>query len=491
MVVTRTSWAGVAFSFFLAVAWCAAAAPTLSVTGETPGPTPFISNVQMVVSDPNALQSIQFEVASKPDSVVRPIRATYSRAYLQARGYLDPQTGALTLPVFGLYADFENSVEVKAAFSRGGASRTTVAITTPPFVDPTGVYTNPTVVLARSPAQKLSYDYILLKGYIGGLSPVIIDTEGEVRWVGTANASSLPSILFQNGIYVARNTALTRMELDGTFRDVGDYADLGVVGFHHNFDPGKRGILTEVDTDAAMESVVIEVDADGQPLQTWDMNEILRSAMLAGGDDPNGLVKDGVDWFHNNACTYQKSTNSLILSSRENFVIAVDYDTGEIQWILGDPSKNWFQFQSLRKFALTLGEHTLPPIGQHAVSIAKGGDLLLFDDGANSANQTPPGDNRNFSAARKYKISAKKMLAQQKWTYIADPSIYSPFCSSIYEDRRKNYLLDYSLAGFVTTDIVGLTPKGDVAFHYSYPIMEGCGVAWNALPVHLEKMSFQ
>jgi arylsulfate sulfotransferase len=491
VVKTRRAWVSVVSAFFLALAWSADAAVTLTVTGQTPGPTPFISNVQLVVSDPNALKSIQFEVASKPGSVVRPIRATYSRDYLQARGYLDLQTGEVTLPVFGLYADFANSVAVTAALSGNGKRRTTVAISTPAFDDPTGVYTNPTVVLARSSAQKLSYDYILLKGYIGGLSPVIIDTDGEVRWVGTADASSLPAILFENGIYVARNTSITRMELDGTFRDVNDFASSGVTDFHHNFDPGKRGILTEVDTAAAQESVVIEIDADGQPLQTWDMNEILRSAMLAGGDDPNALVKDGVDWFHNNANTYQKSTNSLIVSSRENFVIAVDYDTGEIRWILGDPTKNWYQFASLRKFALTLGADTLPPIGQHAVSIAKGGDLLLFDDGANSMNQTPAGDNRDYSAARKYKISAKKMLAQEKWTYVADPSIYSPFCSSIYEDRRKNYLLDYSLAGFVTTDIVGLTPKGDVAFHYSYPIMQGCGVGWNALPVHLEKISFK
>ena len=487
----RKAWVGLATSFFWVLAWSTAGG-TVTVNGQTPGPTPFISIVDLVVSKPSALRSIQFEVASKPGSVVRPIRAKYSRAYLQARGYLDSQTGEVTLPVFGLYADFTNSVKLKATYKDGSGRRVTLAIPTQPFDDPTGVYVNPTVLRARSSAQKLSYDYIMLKGYLEGLSPVIIDTEGEVRWVGTADASSLPAILHRNGIYVTKNTTLTRMEFDGTFSDVADYASLGVVGFHHNFDPGKRGILAEVDTSEAQESVVMEIDATGQPLQTWDMNEILREAMLAGGDDPNGLVKDGVDWFHNNACSYQKSTNALILSSRENFVIAVDYDTGKIRWILGDPTKNWFQFPSLRKFALRLGDDTLPPIGQHSVSVVKGGNLLLFDDGANSQNQTPAGDNRDYSAARKYRISAKKKLAVEKWTYIADPSIYSPFCSSVYEDRRKNYLLDYSLAGpLISTDILGLTAKGDVAFHYSYPVVQFCGVAWNAIPVHLEKLSFK
>jgi hypothetical protein len=35
-------------------------------------------------------------------------------------------------------------------------------------------------------------------------------------------------------------------------------------------------------------------------------------------------------------------------SSRENFVIAIDYDSGNIKWILGDPTKHWYEFQSLR-----------------------------------------------------------------------------------------------------------------------------------------------
>ena len=59
--------------------------------------------------------------------------------------------------------------------------------------------------------------------------------------------------------------------------------------------------------------------------------------MLAGGDDPSGFVYPvGTDWFHNNATTYNKADNTLIVSSRENFVIAVDYDT-PARWGEKDP----------------------------------------------------------------------------------------------------------------------------------------------------------
>ena len=97
------------------------------------------------------------------------------------------------------------------------------------------------------------------------------------------------------------------------------------------------------------------------------------------------------DWFHNNAVTYKRSDDSLLVSSRENFVIALDHGSSAIKWILGDMTKFWFQFPSLQQFALTLDVNTLPPIGEHALSITKDDNLLLFDNGQDSLNHTPTG----------------------------------------------------------------------------------------------------
>ena len=79
-------------------------------------------------------------------------------------------------------------------------------------------------------------------------------------------------------------------------------------------------------------------------------------------------MRPGVDWFHTNAAVYDASTRSLIVSSRENFIMSVDYDTGAIRWVLGDPTKYWNAFPSLRAKALTLTGSGLYPIGQHALS---------------------------------------------------------------------------------------------------------------------------
>ena len=76
------------------------------------------------------------------------------------------------------------------------------------------------------------------------------------------------------------------------------------------------------------------------------MYQIIADAMRARGDDPSAFVRRGQDWFHNNSATYRASDNSLIVSSRENFVIALDYASGAIKWILGDKTKAWFQYPS-------------------------------------------------------------------------------------------------------------------------------------------------
>ncbi len=237
--------------------------------------------------------------------------------------------------------------------------------------------------------------------------------------------------------------------------------------------------------------MILECDAAGNILKTWNMATILSAAMTAGGDDPSAFIRAPDDWFHNNACTYRKSDDSLIVSSRENFVICVDYETSAIKWILGDPTKAWYQYPSLRKFALTLGRDTYPPIGQHSVSITEDDSLLLFDNGANSLAQTPGGHTRAYSAPRKYRINTRDMTAREIWNYSPVPSISSPYCSSVYEDKRRNYLIDYTLAGpFVSTEIMGIRGLGDRVFHIRYPAINFCGTAWNAIPIHLENMEF-
>ncbi len=218
---------------------------TITITGQTAGATPFISQLTLTASDASVIKSIQFAISPKAGSVTRPLSGTYAHDYLVSRGYLQPPSGEIFLPVYGLYDDFANAVILTYYFLDGSSKQDTTTIMTALFDDPCG-YKNPTVLQARTDSTDLSYDYIMIKDSCGDFSPAIIDTDGALRWVGPGGFSTVPSTFFDNAVYMTSGTSLSRVELDGTVTFLHDYSDLGVTSFHHNIDRGKVGLILEV-----------------------------------------------------------------------------------------------------------------------------------------------------------------------------------------------------------------------------------------------------
>ena len=136
---------------------------TIAIIGQNAGPTPFISQLSLSASDTSVLSRIQFTISPKTGSVTRPLSATYSNDYLTGRGYLIPETGEIFLPVYGLYADFTNTVTLTYYFNDGSSKQDATTVTTAAFTDDCG-YDNPTRLQARTGTTSLSYDYIMIKG---------------------------------------------------------------------------------------------------------------------------------------------------------------------------------------------------------------------------------------------------------------------------------------------------------------------------------------
>ncbi len=443
------------------------------------------------VSNTTVLKSIQFAIDPKPGSVTRPLSGTYANQYLVRRGFEHPPE--ILLPVFGLYAGYTNIVRLTYSFLDGSSKQAVTAVTTATFDDPCG-YDSPTVLQRRTRNTDLSYDYVMVKGSCSTFEPAIIDTDGALRWVGTAGLGFGNVTFFDNAVYLGHGHQLSRIELDGAFTLVGDYSSLGVVNCHHNIDRGKNGIILDVDTTEYYNSVNIEVDASGKVLKIWKLGDIISAAMRAGGDDPSQFVHPSLNWFHNNGVTYNRADDSLIVSSRENFLICLDYETGAIKWILGDPTKKWYQFPSLRKFALTLAPGSLPPIGQHAPSITYDQNLLIIDNGQSSVFQVPKGDQRDYASPRKYRLDLVAKTATEVWNYPVNESIHCPYCSSVYEDAPFNYLIEYAFVNGglgvpVFAQLLGLNAAGERIFYYQYPATN-CAKIYRAFPVHLENIKF-
>jgi hypothetical protein len=471
---------------------------TITINGYTPGTTPFISKLSLTASNTTVLKSIQFTITPKPGSVTRPLSGTYANDYLMDRGFENPQTGQINLPVYGLYAGYNNTVTLIYRFVDGSSRQANTTITTATFSDPCG-YNNPTFLQRRTSNTDLSYDYILIKGACTGFSPAIIDTDGALRWASTTapnGYTGFTATFFDNAIYFGWGPQLYRIDLDGTLTLVGDYSSLGISDFHHNIDRGKVGIILDADTAPSyQESVNIEVDASGTVLKTWNLANIISAAMRAGGDDPSQFVYPSpADWFHNNAVAYNRADDSVVISSRENFLICLDYETAAIKWILGDPTKKWYQFPSLKRYALTLAPGSLPPVGQHAISITYDQNILVLDNGENSWLQQPPGVQRNYASPRKYQLNLNTRVATEVWNHQMGQVINSPICSSVYEDASLNYLIDYAIVGGLGAQhqyaqLLGLNAAGERIFYFQYPT-NFCNTAFNAIPVHLEDTKF-
>jgi len=82
---------------------------TITITGQNPGATSLIKQLVLLASDTSVIRSVAFTITPKPGSVTRPLSGTFATSYLIERGYLDPGTGQIFLPVYGLYAGYANA----------------------------------------------------------------------------------------------------------------------------------------------------------------------------------------------------------------------------------------------------------------------------------------------------------------------------------------------------------------------------------------------
>jgi hypothetical protein len=470
-----------------------AMAASVQLISAKPGATKFIEFETASLTG-GILASVQFSVVPKSGSFTRPVAATYSAAYLTARGYLNAAGTQVTVPTFGLYANYTNTINLVFNFSDGSQVPLQASVTTGAFSENCNVFNNMKIALqARQHTGDISYDYLMMKKYCDFEGPTILDTDGNVRWIATDRTISHPAILYGNSIYTSNGTGVNRMDWDGTYVPVADYAGIGVTDSgHHNYEPGRNGIILEVSTANSVESVDLEIDTAGHVLRSWDWVQIISTAMTAGGDNPALFVfPTDLNWFHNNSTLYNPADNTLIASSRENFVIAVDYDSQKIKWILGDPTKAWYGFASLRKYAMKLAKGTNPPEGQHSLSFDHNGNLLLFDDGFHSLVHTPAGGSRTYSTPRAYRLNTALKSAKEVFNYTQNGTVYTTLCGSTYEDAPSNYIIDYPLAqNGAITELVGVGASLQKVFDFQFPAVNLCGTAWNAIQVHMENIAY-
>ena len=155
-----------------------------------PGSTPFVSFVHLAGQELPRVRSVSYVVEPKPDSVSKPVRVTYTLEALKSRGRVT--NGRLLLPVIGLYAGFENEVSIELNFDDLSTQALAGTLTTTAYTDVNGTYAESARIAYRAAGSEQGFDFFAMESGLG--IPVIVDTDGAIRWVGVSSASSIFSV---------------------------------------------------------------------------------------------------------------------------------------------------------------------------------------------------------------------------------------------------------------------------------------------------------
>lgn len=344
------------------------------------------------------------------------------------------------LPIYGLYDNYENTVvltlgngktaEVKIEVEELNINKAFYCHTTYDYFDKDIMIISTTTPLIDS-ARTCGFDYA-----------------GDLRWAMTEKASWDIKKLANGRLLVTSYRSMQKpyytvglMEMDFCGKIYVEYRLPG--GYHHDAVELENGNLlaaSDNDFDESVEDYVVEIDREtGAIVKTWDLLKILPREQGKAGDWNHH------DWFHNNSVWYDKATNSITMSGRhQDAVINFDYDTGNLNWILGDPEGWGEEWQKYFFKNVTKGDFDWQ-YEQHAARILPNGDVFLFDNGTyrskTTENRVPP--NENFSRGVIYRIDTNKMEIEQIWQYGKErgAEFYSPYICNVDYYSEGHYMV--------------------------------------------------
>ena len=347
------------------------------------------------------------------------------------------------LPIYGLYADYNNKVDISYTLSNGKKITKQVEIQTNKLPDD---FVLPTSL--KKDSSKLTNDLYFFtpssKGYT-----CAYDVNGDVRWYLSNNAV-WDNTRLKNGHMMVSTERLVNSpyymtglyEIDLLGHIYNEYSIKG--GYHHDYFELPNGNLLVASDDfnneaGTVEDYIVELDrTTGNIVKTWDLKDVLN---MEDGKSENW---SNYDWFHNNSVWYDEATNSITLSGRhQDAVINIDYTSGKLNWIIGD-STNWSS-EYQKYFFTPVGKDFEWQWSQHAAMITPEGYVFIFDNGNNKSKDSSKyvEATNGYSRGVMYKIDTDKMTIEQVYEYGKErgSSFYSPYISDVDYLSKNHYLI--------------------------------------------------
>lgn len=345
-------------------------------------------------------------------------KTTYTHTFKESKTHY--------LEILGLYPDYNNEVII----SYGNVSKK-IYIQTGKlpnnFVMPSSIYKD---------EDKLDNElYFYTPSSIG--YTCAYDINGDVRWYLTEsfiweinrlrNGNLLLSTdkLVNNPYYT---TGLYEMNMLGKI-----YFEYNIDGgYHHDYYEMPNGnilVLSNNFANGTVEDYIVELDLrDGSIVKKFDLTDILP---MNEGESENSTT---YDWFHNNSVWYDEKSNSITLSGRHmDAVINISYDTGKLNWIIGDSTNYSSEWQ--KYFFKPIGDNFEWQWSQHSAKITPDGYVFIFDNGNNKSKikENYVDASNSYSRGVMYKIDTVNMTIEQIWEYGKErgSDFYSPYISNV------------------------------------------------------------
>jgi arylsulfate sulfotransferase len=386
------------------------------------------------------------------------------------------------IPVLGLYANFMNTVIVDFVADDGQTTQDILPVTTAPLpvVDTGPVMLPVTINIIENnlPVGDASL-------YMFSQQKSAFDQTGAVRWAYRGEGWQFYRLL-PNGNWLGNlnaNQISYHFEKFAEFTMLGERIEASTYTvpnyLHHEVQKLPSGnylvasntaLIDFAEDGVPEEDVLVEISAEtGQVVKTWDFNLILDPTRPP---IPSNSRPD--DWLHLNAAAYDASDDSIIITAqRQSLVAKIDYQTAELQWILGAHEDWSVQFQD--KLLAPVDDQGSPvdpdavdfwPYGPHAAGPIDGGKIHVFDNGQFRgwyADNSVPGE--SYSRGVEYLVDEDNMTVQITWQFDSDQR-FTPFTGDIDYLANGNYLIGFAW-GTVDNDaprIVEVDRDGNIVF---------------------------
>ena len=422
-------------------------------------------------SNPNApLAGVLFFDTDEPVTTTIAIGDGKNEWQLEYDETKDPEQG---LPVIGLRPDREHTINVTIEDADGNQTNIAQPLTFTSATLPEGNELFPPIDVTVNKSAEMEPGITLLsvrrnkpnKGDLVKGDPEInafnrsfgmllaIDHNGEPIWYYLQDSRISDFEVLDNGNIIYLTQDFRAIEIDwlgntvntwwATGRPKGETEGIPIVtdSFHHDIydlPDGKLAVLgtekrdienyytSETDPNAPRKTqsiigdLIIEFERDGTVDWEWNTFEHL-DVFRIGYETFSGYWErrgfpGSLDWTHGNNLVYDPKDDSWLISLRyQSAIVKVDRETGDFDWILGEPT-GWDE--KLQDKLFTLEGDAKWFYFQHSPTPTPQGNYLIFDNGTFGARPfDPPVPLQDtYSRVIEYELDEENMIAREVWT---------------------------------------------------------------------------